>query len=72
MWLSWSKTPFTYSFPSRTVLPLTGRDGHSSVYAKPNFSITASATGPILPRSVESKVEQYLKYRWRAPWSSSH
>ena len=29
-------------------------------------------TGPMLPRSVESNVEQYLKYSWLAPLANSH
>ena len=33
----------------------------------PVKSRSASATGPILPSSVESKVEQYLKKRCSAP-----
>ena len=32
----------------------------------------ASVTGPMLPSAVLSKVEQYLKYSWRAPCSRSH
>ena len=31
----------------------------------------ASRTGPMFPFSVESKVEQYLKYSIRAPWAFS-
>jgi hypothetical protein len=35
--------------------------GQAMVKSVPSASMSASATGPILPQGVESKVEQYLK-----------
>ena len=42
------------------------------VKSAPSASSSASATGPILPFSVESKVEQYLKKNCRTPALRSH
>jgi hypothetical protein len=42
------------------------------VKSVPSAAIRASATGPMLPWSVESKVEQYLKKNWRQPAPFSH
>jgi hypothetical protein len=44
-----------------TVRPLAGNAGQAIVKFTPSSSINASATGPMLPAGVESKVEQYLK-----------
>ena len=43
------------------VRPLTGKAGQAMVKFVPSAAIRASATGPMLPFGVESKVEQYLK-----------
>ena len=40
-----------------------GKAGQAMVKSVPRASSRASATGPMLPRSVESNVEQYLKKR---------
>ena len=44
-----------------SVVGQSGNAGQAIVKSVPSASINASVTGPILPRSVESKVEQYLK-----------
>src|SRR3954453_16138887 len=49
------------------VRPVSGKAGHAIVKSLPSASRRASATGPMLPLSVLSKVEQYLKWIWRAP-----
>ena len=72
MWLSSSLTPLRYKIPSLTVLPFTGRAGHTTVKSSPNSSSTASVTGSIFPFSVESKVAQYLKYICSEPLALSH
>jgi hypothetical protein len=43
------------------VRPFSGNAGHAIVKSVSSASISASATGPMLPAGVESKVEQYLK-----------
>ncbi len=43
------------------VRPCSGEAGQMRVIVSPSASSRASATGPMLPSSVESKVEQYLK-----------
>ena len=43
------------------VRPFTGKAGQAMVKLLCSAAIRASATGPILPFGVESKVEQYLK-----------
>src|SRR6185312_956909 len=48
-----------------------GKAGQAIVKVSPRSASRASATGPMLPRSVESKVEQYLKKYWRAPAACS-
>ena len=45
----------------KTVRPVSGNAGVTSVKAQPVASISASSTGPMLPAGVESKVEQTLK-----------
>ncbi len=45
----------------KTVRALSGKAGVAIVNAQPSSSISASSTGPMLPRGVESKVEQTLK-----------
>jgi hypothetical protein len=40
---------------------LAGKAGQAMENWQPSASIRASATGPMLPLAVESKVEQYLK-----------
>ena len=69
MWLSARGTPFTVRIPSRTLRPLLNKEGHKRVYGRFSSSNSASATGPMFPCGVESKVEQYLKYRRSAPWA---
>src|SRR5262245_1225819 len=49
------------------VRALAGKAGQNTADCAPSSSISASATGPMLPASVESKVEQYLKRIWWAP-----
>ncbi len=49
------------------VRPFSGKAGQAMVKPAPSAASRASATGPILPWSVESKVEQYLKKYCRAP-----
>src|SRR5215813_6560299 len=44
-----------------------GKAGQAIVKVSPRSASSASATGPMLPASVESKVEQYLKTYCRAP-----
>ena len=51
------------------VRALAGKAGQNTADWAPSSSISASATGPILPASVELKVEQYLKRICRAPRS---
>ena len=41
--------------------PVSGKAGQAMVKLSSSASSSASATGPMLPASVESKVEQYLK-----------
>ena len=51
--------------------PFSGSAGQAIVKSAPSASSSASLTGPMLPRSVESKVEQYLNRICRAPRSRS-
>jgi hypothetical protein len=51
----------TNRWPWYTVRLLAGNAGHTTVRSDPSASSSASATGPMLPAGVESKVEQYLK-----------
>src|SRR5262249_30084428 len=51
--------------------PFSGKAGQAMVKVSPRSASRASATGPMLPASVESKVEQYLKKYWRAPAARS-
>ena len=48
-----------------------GKAGHAIVKSASSAASSASATGPILPCGVESKVEQYLKKNCRAPTAVS-
>ncbi len=43
------------------VRPFSGKAGQAIAKSLPSASSSASATGPMLPAAVESKVEQYLK-----------
>ena len=43
-----------------------GKAGQTMTLCAPSASASASATGPMLPSGVESKVEQYLNRIWRA------
>jgi hypothetical protein len=43
------------------VRPFSGKAGQAMVKSLSSACSSASATGPILPSAVESKVEQYLK-----------
>src|SRR5215510_5445018 len=47
--------------------PFSGKAGQAIVKVSSRSASRASATGPMLPASVESKVEQYLKKYCRAP-----
>src|SRR5690554_1045374 len=58
---SLSRRSPTNRCPWYTVRPLAGKAGTITVMTPPRCSSRASLTGPILPVSVESKVEQYLK-----------
>ena len=53
------------------VRALAGKAGQNTAEEAPSSSSSASATGPMLPASVESKVEQYLKRICFAPRSRS-
>ena len=53
------------------VRALAGKAGQKIADSAPSSSISASATGPMLPASVESKVEQYLNRICLAPRSRS-
>jgi hypothetical protein len=59
--LSESSTSPTKRWPLKTVRALSGNAGVAIVKSQPSSSISASSTGPMLPRGVESKVEQTLK-----------
>ena len=71
MWLSDSSRSPTKRWPWNTARPVSGKAGQAIAKSVPSASISASATGPILPASVESKVEQYLKKAWRTPQARS-
>ena len=62
-----SSTSPTKRWPWKTERPVSGNAGQAMASLAPSASSRASATGPILPSSVESKVEQYLKKNRRAP-----
>ncbi len=49
------------------VRPVVGKAGQAMAKSASSASNRASATGPMLPMSVESKVEQYLKKICRVP-----
>ena len=55
---SWSPTN---RWPRNTVRPFSGKAGQTTVKSAAVACIKASATGPMLPAGVESKVEQTLK-----------
>jgi hypothetical protein len=56
---SWSATN---RWPRNTVRPFSGKAGQAMAKLRPQrLQPSASATGPMLPAGVESKVEQYLK-----------
>ena len=52
--------------------PVSGKAGVTSTIASPESARSASITGPILPASVELKVEQILNSTWPAPRPRSH
>ena len=58
--------------PWNTVRLFSGNDGLTSTMPPPARARSASSTGPILPASVESKVEQILNRMWVAPRARSH
>ena len=70
--LSCSRASPTKRWPLNTLRRFLGNAGQAMVKSVPSAAISASATGPMLPASVESKVEQYLKKNWRQPAASSH
>ncbi len=70
--LSLNSTPLTKRWPLNSVRPVAGKTGQTTATSAPSRSISASATGPILPSFVESKVEQYLNRICVAPCASSH
>src|ERR1700712_2661221 len=53
------------------VRPAPGNAGHTTTPLAPSACASASATGPMLPSGVESKVEQYLNTIWRTPCACS-
>ncbi len=61
MGLSSSRSSWTKSRPRYTVRPVAGKEGTTTVRRSPVSASSASVTGPMLPRGVESNVEQYLK-----------
>src|SRR6476619_884170 len=62
-----SSTGPTKRYPLKSFRPFFGKAGQKIVKSPPISSSNASATGPMLPAEVESKVEQYLKKRCRQP-----
>src|SRR6478735_9800388 len=62
-----SSTSTTKRWLLKIVRPFSGKAGQNKVKSEPKASSNESATGPILPSSVESNVEQYLKKICRAP-----
>ena len=52
--------------------PAPGNAGQTIANFVLSASISASATGPMLPAGVELNVEQYLKKICRAPFACSH
>lgn len=69
--LSLSSRSPTNRWPCQTVRPAAGKAGQKITASAPSASASASATGPILPCGVESKVEQYLNRNCRQPWARS-
>ena len=59
--LSLSNCGPTNRWPWYTVRPVSGKAGQTGDSSAPSVVISASATGPMLPWGVESKVEQTLK-----------
>ena len=66
-----SRSPRTGA-PGRRCGRAPGEAGQMRVMRAPAASSRASATGPMLPASVESNVEQYLKYTRSVPRPVSH
>src|SRR5262249_21981424 len=60
-----SSTLPTNRWPWYTLRAFAGNAGQASAKPQPSAAISASATGPILPASVLSNVEQYLKKNCR-------
>jgi hypothetical protein len=58
---SLSSTSPTNRWPWNTVRPFSGNAGVTQQKPLPRASSSASATGPMFPSGVESKVEQTLK-----------
>ncbi len=65
--LSLSSRSPTNRCPWKTERFRDGKAGHTITRLAPSASASASATGPILPSGVESKVEQYLNRNWLQP-----
>lgn len=61
----------SHRWPWQTALWYSGKVGQQAVKQLPLRCISTSMQGPMLLRSVESKVAQYLKNSWRAPCAGS-
>ena len=59
--LSLRSTSPTNRYPLKMVRWFSGKAGQAMVNRVPSAVMRAEVTGPMLPSSVESKVEQYLK-----------
>ena len=70
--LSCSRRSPTNRWPWYTVRRFSGKDGLTRTTRSPVSAPKASVTGPMLPRSVESKVEQTFNRMCSAPRPSSH
>src|SRR3954469_8404296 len=68
---SLSRRSPTKRCPWKTVRPIAGKAGQATTPLTPSASARASATGPMLPSGVESKVEQYLNTTCRHPCAFS-
>ena len=63
---------FGQNLVGRLRLKVQGTAGQTITLCASSARARASATGPILPSGVESKVEQYLKKNCRHPWACNH
>ncbi len=67
-----SNCPRMPSESVRSKCPAPGNAGQTITQSVPSASASASATGPILPSGVESKVEHYLKTNCWHPCFCNH